>query len=495
MSGSDAALAGVDGNTSRSSNPASPRGSRPSTPSDNALQKRTPADFEFGRLLGEGSYSTVVYACEKSTGKEFAVKTLDKRHIVKEKKVKYVNIEKDVLNRLCHPFIVKLYYTFQDARSLYFVLELAKDGDLLGYIRKLGSFELSGARFYIAEIIEAVDYMHQMGIIHRDLKPENILLDEHRHIKVTDFGTAKILESASEPTMDGSDKSAKRNSFVGTAEYCSPELLNDRAASKESDVWALGCILYHLLSGKPPFKGPNEYQTFQKITKLDYCFPDGFPEVAQDLVSRILVLDPAKRLTIPQIRTHAFFSGFDWTDLPSQAAPVLRPFLPATSDHNIVDLTSDMDQMTVGTGQFHGDVDAATRDPFAEVMNRQSSANSERDIKLAQQASSPLRRFLAHGELIVLSGMVHKRKGLFSKKRGLVLTDLPRLMFYDESKMEPKSEIPWSDKLTVELKGGRHFFVHTPKRTYYLECAKGDVDAKRWVECICSVHKTTMSKK
>ena len=135
-------------------------------------RKRLHGDFEFGDILGEGSYSTVLYAKEKETNREFAVKMLDKRHILKENKVKYVNLEKQVLNQLHHPNIIKLYYTFQDTWSLYFVLEYAPHGDLLDFIKKKGRLDLQSARFYLAEIMTGLQHIHDCGIIHRDLKPE-----------------------------------------------------------------------------------------------------------------------------------------------------------------------------------------------------------------------------------------------------------------------------------------------------------------------------------
>lgn len=135
--------------------------------------KKGVRDFSFGRTLGEGSYSTVVAATDRQTLKEYAIKVLDKRHIIKEKKVKYVNIEKNTLNRLGnHPGIVRLYYTFQDERSLYFVLDLAANGELLSFVKKLGSFDEECTRFFAAQILDAVEYMHSRGVIHRDLKPE-----------------------------------------------------------------------------------------------------------------------------------------------------------------------------------------------------------------------------------------------------------------------------------------------------------------------------------
>ena len=306
--------------------------------------KKGVKDFVFGRTLGEGSYSTVLAATDRQSSREYAIKVLDKRHIIKEKKVKYVNIEKDTLNRLTdHPGIVRLYYTFQDERSLYFVLDLATGGELLGVLKKYGTFDEECTRFFAAQLLDSIAYMHSRGVIHRDLKPENVLLDDHMHTKVTDFGTAKILDikpqpmggtgndSAGDP-LDGAD-SDRAVSFVGTAEYVSPELLTDKNACKASDLWAFGCIVYQLLAGRPPFKASNEYQTFQRIVALDYQFSDTFPPVARDLIERLLVLDPSKRLPIEHIKNHEFFDGIQWgKGLWSQKAPRLKPYVPPAGE-------------------------------------------------------------------------------------------------------------------------------------------------------------------
>lgn len=298
--------------------------------------KKGVKDFDFGATLGEGSYSTVMAARDRESQKEYAIKVLDKRHIIKEKKVKYVNIEKETLNRLTdHPGVVRLYYTFQDERSLYFVLDLCSGGELLSVLKRMTTFDAECARFYGAQILDTISYMHSKGVIHRDLKPENVLMDENQHIKITDFGTAKMLDAhqdAAGRTYYDNDTGQIRDrasSFVGTAEYVSPELLTDKNACKASDLWAFGCIIYQLLAGRPPFKAANEYLTFQKIVALEYDFPFGFPSVARDLIERLLVLDPQQRLTLDHVKNHEFFNGTRWgKGLWKEKAPKLKSYVP-----------------------------------------------------------------------------------------------------------------------------------------------------------------------
>jgi 3-phosphoinositide dependent protein kinase-1 len=309
--------------------------------------KKGVRDFSFGRILGEGSYSTVFLATDRQTLREYAVKVLEKKHIIKEKKIKYVNIEKNTLNRLTdHPGIVRLYYTFQDESSLYYVLDLCNNGELLGVLKKTGTFDIECTRFYGAQILDAIAYMHSRGVIHRDLKPENVLLDDQMHIKITDFGTAKLLPDPRDPRppenpsgQDGSQDDNRSASFVGTAEYVSPELLTEKAVGKPSDLWAFGCIIYQLLAGRPPFKAATEYLTFQKIVGLDYEFPAGFPPAARDLVERCLVLDPARRLTVEHIKNHEFFDGQQFgKELWRMKAPRLRPYVPPAQEPHIIQL-------------------------------------------------------------------------------------------------------------------------------------------------------------
>jgi 3-phosphoinositide dependent protein kinase-1 len=192
-----------------------------------------------------------------------------------------------------------------------------------GFTDRACSLQLT--RFYIAEIVVALEYLHKNGVIHRDLKPENILLSDEGHLKVTDFGTAK----------DEAEES-RHNTFCGTAEYVSPEVLRDQEASRGCDLWAMACMVFQLLVGRPMFRAENEYLTFQQILNHpaeDFAYPPGFPPVAQDLIDRILLQEPNERLGAGSdeegngyvaLKSHPFFEGIDW-DMVGYTQP---PYLP-----------------------------------------------------------------------------------------------------------------------------------------------------------------------
>ncbi|KAL1914842.1 uncharacterized protein VTP21DRAFT_7934 [Calcarisporiella thermophila] len=507
-------------------------------------RKKSVRDFEFGRTLGEGSYSTVVKAIDRETGREYAIKILDKRHILKEKKVKYVNIEKEALSRLHHPGVVQLYYTFQDQSSLYFVLEIARNGELLTLIKKRKTFSLPLAQFYAAQILSVIEYIHSKDILHRDVKPENVLLDDKMHIKMTDFGTAKILtEGRTEEVVANEGGNQRARSFVGTAEYVSPELLTEKSACKASDWWALGCIIYQMLAGRPPFKAPNEYQTFLKITNLEYDFPDGFPDVARDLVQKILILDPSQRLGSMEmggpekLKEHPFFSGVHWATLFLDPVPELLP-------------VQDEDDLNEGTEEaeegLFADIPVHEPDPFlphrgaargkkqrslsptgagrrleglseeeelekggrrGELLNGYSCAaakqeetecrlnekqgtgdgegeEAEGDYSSEKEAVSKeaWRSYLLPKERVVRTGVLIQRKFLFSKKRFLVLTDHPRLLCLDTEKLNKKDEILGSGGIMPELKGRKHFCIRAMNKSYRFEDPQAKAD--EWVHAI-----------
>ncbi|KAI0316253.1 kinase-like domain-containing protein [Amylostereum chailletii] len=325
--------------------------------SSSANGRTSVEDYEFGEVLGEGSYSTVMHVTHRTTRQEFAAKILDKGHLKRHDKLQTALAEKNTLIRLGsgHPGIVRLHSAFQDEWSLYFVLDLARNGELQSRISRMGSLSTACARYYTAQVVDALDYMHSRGVIHRDLKPENLLLDDAFRIKVTDFGTGKLINVAAEPAT---------KTFVGTAQYVSPELLEANETSKSSDLWALGCVLYQMIAGRFAFQGLSEYLTWQKIKHLEYSFPEGFDEQAKDLVRRLLVRDPLERLGAgPQgsdhdmsaLRAHPFFAGVNWQTLWTNPAPPLESGLVRRehplgvgSDQNWEDVGAAWDELVGG---------------------------------------------------------------------------------------------------------------------------------------------------
>uniref|UniRef100_A0A9L0R143 3-phosphoinositide-dependent protein kinase 1 n=1 Tax=Equus caballus TaxID=9796 RepID=A0A9L0R143_HORSE len=449
-----------------------------SRPSANSLQhaaqpppqprKKRPEDFKFGKILGEGSFSTVVLARELATSREYAIKILEKRHIIKENKVPYVTRERDVMSRLDHPFFVKLYFTFQDDEKLCH---------------------------------EWWDQAAQC----RDLKPENILLNEDMHIQITDFGTAKVLSPES--------KQARANSFVGTAQYVSPELLTEKSACKSSDLWALGCIIYQLVAGLPPFRAGNEYLIFQKIIKLEYDFPEKFFPKARDLVEKLLVLDATKRLGCEEmegygpLKAHPFFESITWENLHHQTPPKLTAYLPAMSEDdedcygNYDNLLSQFGCMQVSSSSSSHSLSASDAalpqragsnieqyihdlDTNSFELDLQFSEDEKRLLLEKQASGNPWHQFVENN-LILKMGPVDKRKGLFARRRQLLLTEGPHLYYVDPVNKVLKGEIPWSQELRPEAKNFKTFFVHTPNRTYYLMDPSGN--AHKWCKKIQEV--------
>ncbi|KAF8960326.1 AGC/PDK1 protein kinase [Flammula alnicola] len=279
-------------------------------------------DFELGEEVAWGSLATIIDAVYKKNKKHYALKVLNKAQLVKKKVIRSALVEKDALIALgtrpkIHPGVVRLHHCFQDSTHLYFALDLATNGDLKVLVQKLGSISLNCARYYTAQLVDAVQYLHESGVAHRDIKPENILLDNEMRIMLADFGCAYI----------GSDMETPRtNTFVGTAAYISPELLARSEANPTSpDLWAVGCSLFFFLFGTSPFTAATDYLTMKRVRALDYSLPQECDKDAADLIKHLLVLDPLDRLGVPPksspeaLRQHPFFVG-DKTSTPENDA-------------------------------------------------------------------------------------------------------------------------------------------------------------------------------
>lgn len=379
--------------------------------------------------------------------------------------------EKEVLRILGNscPYFVKLFWTFQDTERLYFVLTYAKNGELLKQIDQHEYFNPECARYYAAEIVLALEYLHSKGIIHRDLKPENILFDENWHILITDFGSAKIIKAESDKRDNLSDSkiSRRRNSFVGTAQFVSPEMLKESSSSHASDLWALGCIIYQMISGRMPFRGGSEHLIFQKILNLEYEYPEGFDISAKDLVEKLLVLVPSKRLGATDekpyfgIREHEFFKGLNWEDLGTP--PKISDICDNINDHIIPeDAEPGLDTEKASRLLLDLITPLPTNSKKKTQTNKKITDISPAEIeqRLEAQKKNPFNNFV-QGNLILKQGLIDKKKGLFPRRRMFLLTLGPHLYYVDPVTMTLKGEIPWSKDLRPEAKTFKIFFVHT----------------------------------
>ncbi|KAL4125043.1 hypothetical protein PRIC2_008633 [Phytophthora ramorum] len=286
------------------------------SPKDAADKPRI-EEFVQGKPLGEGNFSRIVEAKHKATDEQFALKVIEKQRI-KRLRLRHqnlfneINMEKDMLNALRHPNIIRLYQTFQDDSNLYFLLELLDGGELLSHLlhegRQLGLDE-DLARFYLADVVNAVEFMHANKVLHRDLKPENMVVcKDTGHLKLIDFGTAKNF---ADTTLNGPN-------FVGTPEYMPPETIDNREPTYASDMWAFGCIVYQLLTGETPFSGGSAYLSFLRVQDGNYYVPDYLSDEAKDLISKLLQKDPMARLggtqadAMSAVKAHPFFKGIDF---------------------------------------------------------------------------------------------------------------------------------------------------------------------------------------
>uniref|UniRef100_A0A8C2JIA2 3-phosphoinositide-dependent protein kinase 1 n=1 Tax=Cyprinus carpio TaxID=7962 RepID=A0A8C2JIA2_CYPCA len=339
-----------------------------------------------------------------------------------------------------------------------------------------------------------------------------------------DFRFGKILGEGSFSTVvlakehsTGKEYATRANSFVGTAQYVSPELLTEKSACKSSDLWALGCIIYQLVAGLPPFRAGNEYLIFQKIIKLEYEFPEKFFPKAKDLVEQLLSLEPCKRIGCEEmggygpLKSHPFFETVGWDDIHLQTPPKLTAYLPAMSEDdedcygNYDDLLSQFSCMQVAqpghapSVPFTGETSQPTYNPspsvdqFIHIHELDSNSmeldllysDEEKRILLDKQgAANPWHQFVENN-LILKMGPVDKRKGLFARRRQLLLTEGPHLYYVDPVNKVLKGEIPWSPELRPEAKNFKTFFVHTPNRTYYLMDPSGNAD--KWCKKIQEV--------
>uniref|UniRef100_A0A7S1ATD8 Protein kinase domain-containing protein n=1 Tax=Noctiluca scintillans TaxID=2966 RepID=A0A7S1ATD8_NOCSC len=274
-------------------------------------------DFSLGRTIGKGRYARVRLITMKGHEKRpLCLKVLKKKEVHDLNQVEHIINERDVLNSIRHPLIIQMLQTFQDKAKLYMALELVNGGELFEVLRREGKFKLEQARFYMSEVTSCISYIHEMLIVYRDIKPENILIHASGHIRLSDFGFAKYL------------KGEKTYTTCGTAEYMAPEIIRNLGHGLSVDWWAAGVLLFEMLAGKPPFSALEENELWRIIVNGRVVYPPGIDQHARDLVARLLMLDPVRRIhpgvtyQKMRIQDHTFFKNLSWKDVDAGKARV-----------------------------------------------------------------------------------------------------------------------------------------------------------------------------
>lgn len=301
---------------------------------DSPYRKMSTCDFEPLKCLGKGAFGTVLLVKQNSTGRLFAQKQLKKASVTAHARLtEQIKSERAILESVNkHPFVVKLYYAFQDHSKLYLILEYAQGGELFHHLAMEKTFTEETSAFYMAELVLALNHLHRdLRVIYRDLKPENCLLDAEGHLLLTDFGLSKVgVED------ENSDGESRCNSVLGTVDYMAPEVVQGREYTAAVDWWSLGALGYDLLTGAPPFSSNNHAKTQQKIVHGKLNMPYYLSPDAKDLLTRLLRKEPKKRLggNMPKdlsiIQSHRFFRRIDWKALEKRELPA--PIQPIITD-------------------------------------------------------------------------------------------------------------------------------------------------------------------
>ncbi|KAM5581327.1 SNF1-related protein kinase catalytic subunit alpha KIN10 [Rosa sericea] len=256
-------------------------------------------NYKLGKTLGIGSFGKVKIAEHALTGHKVAIKILNRRKIKNMEMEEKVRREIKILRLFMHPHIIRLYEVIETPSDIYVVMEYVKSGELFDYIVEKGRLQEDEARNFFQQIISGVEYCHRNMVVHRDLKPENLLLDSKCNVKIADFGLSNIMR-------DGHFLKTS----CGSPNYAAPEVISGKLyAGPEVDVWSCGVILYALLCGTLPFDDENIPNLFKKIKGGIYTLPSHLSPGARDLIPRMLVVDPMKRMTIPEIRQHPWFQA------------------------------------------------------------------------------------------------------------------------------------------------------------------------------------------
>jgi len=478
----------------------------------------TKEDFEIVNFLGKGAYGTVlqVTLVKDPKKKIYAIKKLDINSLISVNRLYQAYLENDILNELNSPYIVKVYGAFEADEKIHIVMDYMPKGDFAYFIKSNYPLRTDMIKFYAAEMVAFLEYMQKMKLIHRDLKPQNIMIDDKGHLKVIDFGTVrkkgyyfdkremkfkeeKILEiidsedikgvknvvnpdeedidedddEEDEEEDDENDDNNKKHkkiknrtqrsmTFVGTAEYISPEVIADKPADYGTDIWAFGIMLYLMIFNTTPFLAATNYLTFRRIESAKYDFPkdsNDISEEAKDLIKKIFVLDPKKRLgggdpgtdfDIAHLKKHKFFKNIKWDQLHNTPPPGFDKIKFYESKRKSIYKKKGSDK--------------SQSDGYAVFDDKSKNDNVK----------------------IIKEGYIKKKSSWFHyEKSYIVLDTTPRIVVTNMNDMENKKVIPLSLKCKVSLVENNCFDLKTPQKNHRFKGLAND--GNDWAGIIADV--------
>ena len=286
-------------------------------------------NFEFCYIIGKGGFGKVWKIKHKKTNKYYALKEMSKLKIIERKSEYSINFEREILSKLHNPFIVNMYYAFQDSNNLYLVMDYLKGGDLRFHLTRHIHFSEEQSRFFICNLLVALEYIHSQDIIHRDIKPENLVLDENGYTRITDFGIAKKK----------SDFKKMKGDTSGTPGYMAPEVMRGVVHSFEVDFFAVGIVAYEFMKGKRPYNGKNrkeikEEMLMKELGIKEEEIPEGWTKESVDFINKLIIRKKENRMGyngIKEVKEHPWIKYYPWDMILSKTLP--SPFIPQNKDN------------------------------------------------------------------------------------------------------------------------------------------------------------------
>ncbi|KAH9938248.1 serine/threonine protein kinase [Fomitopsis serialis] len=425
----------------------------------------TPRDFDFLKLIGRGTFGRVFQVRKKDTKRIYAMKVLSKREILAKKEVAHTLGERKILQRsLDCPFLVGLKFSFQTGSDLYLVTDFKSGGELFWHLQRETRFSEERARFYIAELILALEHLHKYDIVYRDLKPENILLDATGHVALCDFGLSKPDLRSDELT----------NTFCGTTEYLAPEvLLDEHGYSKLVDFWSLGVLLFEMCCGWSPFYAEDTQQMYKNICFGKIRFPRGvINEDGKQFVKGLLNRNPKHRLgaqrDAEELKEHPFFKTIDWKALALKQ--VTPPFKPAVeSDESVANFDPEFTSADVRDAGPDEIMDLDEEDPSEDWVALSQSVSaatmhtpngplgSDKTLGALSPSSAPVATAPSAPAGIEIQGKRKKREAAGSPLTSSVQENFRGFTYHGESVM------PAAAGMLADVRGGVDENVVSPQ--------------------------------